>query len=115
MKDHHSPSGRFRNPWPTRPPDGHTNFLRWARAHRTTKPKPRDPDPSVFTVATPDVARPRAGVGELVLTWVGQSTFLIQIGALNVLTDPMWSDRASPISFLGPKRWVKPGIELDRK
>ncbi len=38
---------------------------------------------------------------------------LLQIGELNVLTDPMWSDRASPIRLLGPRRWVPPGIALD--
>ena len=112
MKDHFTPSGHFLNPWATRPPDGHTNFLRWAFAHRTTRPKPVDPDPSVFAVATPAFPLPRAPTTQLALTWVGHSTFLIQIGGLNVLTDPMWSARASPFPFAGPKRWVPPGIAL---
>jgi len=38
---------------------------------------------------------------------------LIQLGATNVLTDPIWSDRASPFGFAGPRRWVAPGIEFD--
>jgi N-acyl-phosphatidylethanolamine-hydrolysing phospholipase D len=113
VKEHHTPSGRFENIWATRPPRGHTNVLRWALAHRKTRPKPRDPDPSAFERATPDFVRPRAGADALTLTWVGHSTFLIQIGGLNVLTDPMWSDRASPLRFVGPKRWVPPGIALD--
>jgi N-acyl-phosphatidylethanolamine-hydrolysing phospholipase D len=38
---------------------------------------------------------------------------LLQIGELNVLTDPMWSMRASPLSFLGPRRIVPPAVVLD--
>ena len=114
MPTHHTPSGRFDNPWATRPPPGHTNLLRWALAHRRTRPKPVDPDPSVFERATPAFASPRAEIGKLVLTWVGHSTFLVQIGGLNVLTDPMWSERASPLRFVGPKRWVPPGIPIDQ-
>jgi N-acyl-phosphatidylethanolamine-hydrolysing phospholipase D len=71
-----------------------------------------DPDPSVFALARPDIVWPRCARNEMVLTWVGQSTFLVQIGGLNVLTDPMWSERASPFGFAGPRRWVRPGIGL---
>ena len=49
----------------------------------------------------------------MVLTWIGHSTFLVQVGGLNILTDPMWSERASPLRFVGPKRWVPPGVALD--
>jgi L-ascorbate metabolism protein UlaG (beta-lactamase superfamily) len=47
------------------------------------------------------------------ITYVGHSTFLIQFNNLNILTDPIWSNRASPVSFLGPKRVKKPGIKFD--
>ena len=46
------------------------------------------------------------------MTWVGHSTLLIQIGGMNVLTDPVWSERVSPIAFMGPRRWMRPGIAL---
>jgi N-acyl-phosphatidylethanolamine-hydrolysing phospholipase D len=59
------------------------------------------------------VVRPRAEVNGLVATWVGHSTFLLQIGGLNVLTDPMWSERASPASFVGPRRQLPPGLAFD--
>ncbi len=55
---------------------------------------------------------PRAGERRLVITWVGHASFLLQIGAVNVLTDPVWSDRASPVGFAGPRRWVPPGIRF---
>jgi len=50
----------------------------------------------------------------LLLTFVNHSTVLIQTEGLNILTDPVWSDRASPLSFAGPKRFSLPGVELDR-
>jgi N-acyl-phosphatidylethanolamine-hydrolysing phospholipase D len=39
-------------------------------------------------------------------TWLGHSTFLVQYQGINILTDPIFSDRASPISFAGPKRYT---------
>jgi len=47
------------------------------------------------------------------ISFVGHVTFLIQTNGLNILTDPVWSDRASPFSFAGPKRVSKPGIKFD--
>ncbi|MCW5661315.1 MAG: MBL fold metallo-hydrolase [Burkholderiaceae bacterium] len=44
------------------------------------------------------------------VTWIGHATVLVQLGGLNVLTDPMFSNRASPLSFLGPSRAQKPGL-----
>jgi L-ascorbate metabolism protein UlaG (beta-lactamase superfamily) len=49
---------------------------------------------------------------EMRVTWIGHSSVLIQAGGLNILTDPVWSERASPFSFLGPKRVRAPGIRL---
>lgn len=46
-------------------------------------------------------------------TWIGHSTALIQVAGLNILTDPFFSTRASPLSWIGPKRVRKPGIILD--
>lgn len=45
-------------------------------------------------------------------TWIGHATFLLQFSGLNILTDPQFSDRASPISWAGPKRAVPPAIAL---
>jgi len=47
------------------------------------------------------------------VTWVGHSSLLIQLDGVNVLTDPIWSERASPAQFAGPRRWVAPGIAFD--
>jgi N-acyl-phosphatidylethanolamine-hydrolysing phospholipase D len=47
------------------------------------------------------------------VTWIGHATLLVQMDHATFLTDPIWSDRASPLSWLGPKRSVAPGLALD--
>lgn len=47
------------------------------------------------------------------ITFVNHSTFLIQTNGLNILTDPIWSERTSPVSFAGPKRMRPPGIRFE--
>jgi N-acyl-phosphatidylethanolamine-hydrolysing phospholipase D len=63
-----------------------------------------------FKVLKPDVAMLKANRTASTLTWIGHSTFLIQIGGLNVITDPVFSERASPFSAAGPKRMAPPAI-----
>lgn len=48
-----------------------------------------------------------------VVTWIGHSTFLIQYQGINILTDPVFSDRVSPISFAGPKRLVELPLPIE--
>jgi L-ascorbate metabolism protein UlaG (beta-lactamase superfamily) len=55
---------------------------------------------------------PDERVTGLRVTMVGHATVLIQSGSLNVLTDPLWSERSSPVSFAGPRRVMAPGIAL---
>jgi L-ascorbate metabolism protein UlaG (beta-lactamase superfamily) len=47
------------------------------------------------------------------ITWLGHSTNLIEIDGLRVLTDPAWSERSSPIGWIGPRRWFPPPIALE--
>jgi N-acyl-phosphatidylethanolamine-hydrolysing phospholipase D len=47
------------------------------------------------------------------ITWVGHATLLVQVDGLNVLTDPQWSDRAGPTSWLGPRRLGPPGLAFE--
>ena len=72
----------------------------------------RWPNPvvSAFPPAKPD----RHVFGEaLRVTMVGHASMLIQVEGLNILTDPVWSERASPFTFIGPKRVVPPGIRFE--
>jgi L-ascorbate metabolism protein UlaG (beta-lactamase superfamily) len=48
-----------------------------------------------------------------VVTFVGQATFLIQTAAGNILTDPMYSERASPLAMMGPRRVRRPAVAFD--
>jgi len=58
-------------------------------------------------------AKPEARVTALRVTMVGHSSTLIQAGGRNILTDPVWSERASPFSRVGPRRVTAPGIAFD--
>jgi L-ascorbate metabolism protein UlaG (beta-lactamase superfamily) len=66
--------------------------------------------------SVPLVAQPpppqRVNDGTARVTWVGHATLLIQVADLNILTDPVWSERASPFAFAGPKRVTPAAIEL---
>jgi L-ascorbate metabolism protein UlaG (beta-lactamase superfamily) len=55
----------------------------------------------------------RAAADHISATFIGHSTFLLQLGGICVLTDPIWSERCSPVSFAGPRRVRRPGQSLD--
>ncbi len=55
----------------------------------------------------------RENKSETTVTWVGHSTLLVQLHGVNLLTDPQWSDRASPFAFAGPKRVTAPGLRFE--
>jgi N-acyl-phosphatidylethanolamine-hydrolysing phospholipase D len=88
------------------------DFLRWRRERlgQARSPQPRRGD---LPVVASRIAHPAAPPGEVRVTWVGHSTFLIQAGGFNILTDPVFSDRASPVQWLGPRRLVPPGVRFD--
>lgn len=50
--------------------------------------------------------------GDIALTFINHATFLIQTAEMNILTDPVWSERASPMGWIGPKRVRKPGVAM---
>jgi N-acyl-phosphatidylethanolamine-hydrolysing phospholipase D len=112
LQEHHYPGGGFRNPWPVDGERGLDAFLRW-RFERLKHGPRRKPGRNAFPRARARIAYPTARPNELRMTWVGHSTFLIQIGGLNVLTDPHWSLRSSPFPWLGPARLVAPGIPFE--
>jgi N-acyl-phosphatidylethanolamine-hydrolysing phospholipase D len=60
-----------------------------------------------------DGAALRANPGPPSITWVGHATLLVRVDGLNVLTDPQWSDRAGPTSWLGAKRLGPPGLAFE--
>lgn len=56
-------------------------------------------------------AEPSSG---LRVTWLGHSTLLLEIDGVRLLTDPVWCERASPVSFAGPKRFHPVPVSIDR-
>jgi L-ascorbate metabolism protein UlaG (beta-lactamase superfamily) len=56
---------------------------------------------------------PNAGPDDVVVTFVGHATFLIQVGSTSLLTDPVYAERASPVGFAGPRRVRAPGVRFD--
>ena len=56
---------------------------------------------------------PQAGPDDVVVTFVGHATFLIQVATTNLLIDPVYAERASPVSFAGPRRVRAPGVRFD--
>lgn len=116
-------TGRGNEPWRERDiphfdgrrffnPDGPTgntfsNFLKWRRT--------RDPAPwperveNTASPALPDTVRD----GEVHVTLVNHCTFLIQLPGINILTDPVYSERVSPVTFAGPRRVRDPGLPWD--
>lgn len=99
----HFDGTRFFNPGAPAVDRGLNDILRWKLGTRPA-PWPR----SVPIVE----AAPEAQVEGLRITMVGHATLLIQAAGLNLVTDPVWSERASPLSFAGPKRVTKPGIDF---
>ena len=108
---HHAANG-FVNPYQTQQHPGLGSFLRarffsgpWASY-----------EPSEFEVPTglPDVVAEADSTDNAAVTWLGHSTVLIQHQGVNVLTDPMLSQRASPVAFAGPKRISAPALKLDQ-
>ncbi|MBS4169126.1 MBL fold metallo-hydrolase [Parachlamydia sp. AcF125] len=51
---------------------------------------------------------------EILVTFIGHSTLLIQTEGVNILTDPVWSEKIGPFSWLGIKRVGAPGVSLER-
>lgn len=81
-------------------------LLKWL-LHRDKGPWPKQPNAFVG----PPPAR-RVGGDSLRLTFVNHSTFLLQTDSLNILTDPVWSKRVGPTSWLGIKRRRPPGLRF---
>lgn len=79
-------------------------------AERDAKLSPKEPLP-VATLTPAAFGAPATG---LTVRWFGHSSVLIEIEGKRILTDPIWSERASPVSFAGPKRFAPPAIDLDK-
>jgi len=107
----HSPQwhdGHFINPQPLAN-DAWASVVGMCHISEDVSPKQPVPvvrvDPSQFQNPPPTGLR---------VTWMGHSSVLVEIDGYLVLTDPMWGPRASPLGWVGPKRWYEPRIALQQ-
>jgi len=102
----HFDGRRFFNPGAAQA-RGFRDVWRWKRTSR--------PEPSPEFVADVTPSKPPAGVNtdELRVTLVNHSTVLLQQHGCNILTDPIWSERAGPFAWIGPRRRRAPGVRWE--
>ena len=100
----HFDGTRFFNPGQPSTDRGLPALLRWKLAGGAAR----------WPASVPVVpAVPAERVDAIRVTAVGHASLLIQAAGVNILTDPVWSDRASPLSFVGPRRVTAPGVAFD--
>ena len=78
-------------------------FLKWRFSRK---------EPEAVQIETSDQWKQLGEESKNYAVWIGHSTYLINTGRLNILTDPVFSKRASPFSWAGPKRLIAPAIPL---
>lgn len=103
----HWREGQFHNPqalW-TDYPGALLSMLR-----RDPDSTPRTPVPVLHPTGTSLASASRKG---LRATWLGHSTVYLEVDGVRILTDPVWGDRASPFTWVGPKRFYAPLIALE--
>ncbi len=109
----HHRGDRFANNYGDGEPKSLAEVIRWRwdATRRGLPPRPVTPIPT----AAADLGFIQSNRGpaqQPAVTWIGHATVLAQLGGLNLLTDPIFSERASPLSFAGPKREQPPGLAL---
>ena len=89
------------------PPKGFVDLIKWQLGGGRKVWPDRYPSPHSDTP-------PKRVTGDaLRVSFVGHATMLLQMEGLNVLTDPVWSERCSPVSWAGPKRKNDPGVAFE--
>lgn len=113
---HHRPGG-FQNNHLDFQPKGLGQLLRWRwnAFAQGLPPPPAKPTPQVAPDLAFVQANARAGAAmQPAVTWIGHATVLVQAGGINALTDPIFSQRASPVGWVGPQRAQPPGLALQQ-
>ena len=81
------------------------DLLKWSFTNKT---------PKRVKIETSDDWKNITEKQENYIVWIGHATFLINVEGINILTDPVFSNRSSPVRFAGPKRYIPPAIPLDK-
>jgi N-acyl-phosphatidylethanolamine-hydrolysing phospholipase D len=102
-KKHHTPEG-FRNNYPH---EANQSFWKWQWERLTKNTVAKTPEGGWQTVlpsVKPDVEFLKKNRSERTITWLGHATVLLQTDGVNIITDPVFSERTAPVQFAGPKR-----------
>jgi Beta-lactamase superfamily domain len=103
----HFDGTRFFNPGSQDEDHGLADVLRWQLGSRATA------WPGALSATVPDQPPARLEESRCRISFVGHASFLVQVDGLNILLDPVWSERASPLAFAGPARHTPPGVAFD--
>lgn len=110
----HHVQGGFRNVDPTHPrATGWTRFIFIVRRVWESLVSPRTFEAPRETAEGLRAGRALRAGAEPTVTWIGHATVLLRMDGLTILTDPSWSERASPLSWAGPRRLVPPGLPFE--
>jgi N-acyl-phosphatidylethanolamine-hydrolysing phospholipase D len=103
---HHLPDGTFRNNYLPSLDKPFSDLLKWQWTRERQ-------GPISFERAKNDPDLLKKNKTKPTVTWIGHSTLLIQFAGLNILTDPHFSERSTPVRFFGPKRYTQPGLRIE--
>ena len=101
----HMANGKFKNNYL---PPFKFEFSKLQEAFSSEKP------PEItFPLANNDVSKLQNNTTQTSVSWIGHCTMFLQNNGINIITDPVFSHKASPVAFFGPKRTTPPGIALE--
>ncbi len=109
LKRTHAKKGKYRNIHDSKEP-AFIDFLRWRWTRFLRRIPPTEGNP--FPLADTDRHFLKTNRTQTTLTWIGHATLLLQLSGKNILTDPHFSRRASPVQWAGPRRVVAPGLSI---
>ncbi|XP_062587887.1 N-acyl-phosphatidylethanolamine-hydrolyzing phospholipase D-like [Saccostrea cucullata] len=108
-------NGRYQNPFDTwEDTPGLRNLFKLMRCEDFSKiPNQRELD-KTLPVEIPDFEKLRnPPPSEMQIMWIGHASVLVQMDGVNILTDPIFRDRCSPVQFMGPKRYRPPPCKIE--
>lgn len=107
--------GKFVSPWCSETGKSSLDVVKYliTRQQRRLKMKDNSDTKLSIPVVTPDRSKLKDVSSRSHFTWMGHATSYHQIDGMFFLTDPIWSDRASPSQYFGPKRFIQPPIEVE--
>ncbi|XP_072257816.1 N-acyl-phosphatidylethanolamine-hydrolyzing phospholipase D [Pyxicephalus adspersus] len=117
MKDK---NGRFVNPWPTWKNPSYYNALKWAITEKNNSniPHSKEELDRTLPVIEPYFVKYPGKIGKtengIRITWLGHASVMVEMDDLIFLTDPIFSQRASPFSIAGPKRFRGPPCTIEQ-